>query len=494
MKRFLFIAALFLTGCSAPAPSAPVDPASSSSSVSYEATDTGKLEALPSELSLTHFKSMRLSGTDLTLENIIETNDAYTKYAISYLSNGLKISGVLLLPHGDGPFPLVILNHGYIDTSVYVRGRGLKREQDYLARAGFTVLHTDYRGHADSDESPMTEKVYDGNLEYAMDSANAINAVRAANLPTVDARKVGMLGHSLGGGVTMAVLTGKPGLIDAAVLYAPVHANVWENFVRWRAEREEGDRTLEQFGTFEESPETWAGLSPLTYFKDITAPVLLFQGDKDKDVPKEWADFLAAKLEENGKDVSYIEYAGEGHEFSFQWSDFMKKTADFYREHLFSEDFVTPLSPDRITTKPFGLKVDPKNSPVSPEKFTGYHTGIDFEAKEGETDVPVRAACTGKVVYKQTVGGYGGVLIQTCTYKGEPLTVLYGHVRLSSIKVRVGDTLGIGQPFALLGKGYSTETDGERQHLHLGVHKGEAIELRGYVQSEEALEEWIKPF
>ena len=49
-----------------------------------------------------------------------------------------------------------MLNHGYIEPSVYVTGQGLMREQDYLARAGFVVLHTDYRGHAGSD--PASER------------------------------------------------------------------------------------------------------------------------------------------------------------------------------------------------------------------------------------------------------------------------------------------------------------------------------------------------
>ena len=48
----------------------------------------------------------------------------------------------------------MVLNHGYIEPSVYVTGQGLMREQDYLARAGFVVLHTDYRGYADSDPPP----------------------------------------------------------------------------------------------------------------------------------------------------------------------------------------------------------------------------------------------------------------------------------------------------------------------------------------------------
>ena len=61
------------------------------------------------------------------------------------------MSGVLIRPKGRGPFPAIVLNHGYIEPSIYVTGQGLAREQDALARAGFVVLHTDYRGHAASD-------------------------------------------------------------------------------------------------------------------------------------------------------------------------------------------------------------------------------------------------------------------------------------------------------------------------------------------------------
>ncbi len=330
--------ALLLLGCSPPnspaAPQASSEPSLAVAVTSSAASVIPTLEQLPSELSIPHFRSMRLEGSGLQLGSVLTKNSAYTRYAISYKSNGLRITGIMNIPTGDGPFPLLILNHGFIDPKVYTQGRGLKREQDYLARAGFAVLHTDYRGHAGSDPSPMTDKVYDGNLEYAMDSANAILAVRAAALPSVDATRVGMLGHSLGGGVTLAVLTGKPELVSAAVLYAPVHADVWENFERWRSKREEGDRTREAFGTREENPEFWAQLSPQSYLSDIRAPVLLFQGSRDADVPKEWSDALEASLEAAGRDVTYVEYSGEGHEFGAKWTEFMEETAAFLRRHL----------------------------------------------------------------------------------------------------------------------------------------------------------------
>ena len=338
VQQFLASACLlFLLGC-APTQqdrlAGDLEAALSSRSSVASTLDDRPIEPLPSAFSIPAFREMHLSGTGLTLENVIARNDAYTRYAIHYLSNGLVISGIMNIPTGKGPFPLIILNHGYIDSSVYTRGRGLKREQDALARAGFAVLHTDYRGHAESDPSPLVEKVYDGNIEYAMDSANAILAVRAAALPQIDATRVGMLGHSLGGGVTLAVLTAHPELVDAAVLYAPVHADVWQNFVRWRSKREEGDRTLALYRTREENPALWDALSPITFLQNITAPVLLFQGGKDKDVPKEWSDQLAASLRSFSKDITYQEYPPEGHEFIAQWQDFMEKSILFFRLHL----------------------------------------------------------------------------------------------------------------------------------------------------------------
>jgi dipeptidyl aminopeptidase/acylaminoacyl peptidase len=277
---------------------------------------------------------MTLVGTGLTLEKTLEKNDIYTKYAVNYLSNGLRITGVFLIPNEKKPHQLLVFNHGYIDPAVYTQGRGLKREEDYMARHGFAVFHPDYRGHAGSDKSPMTEQVYDGNLEYAMDSANAIHALREAKIPNVDASKVGMFGHSMGGGVTLAILTGKPELIDAAVLYAPVHAKVWENFVRWRAKREEGDRTITQFGSYEEHPEKWDALSPDTFLSEIKVPVMLFQGTNDRDVPHEWSEYLNTRLKNLGKNITFIEYEGEGHEFSPKWTDFMEKTAAFFSQEL----------------------------------------------------------------------------------------------------------------------------------------------------------------
>lgn len=159
-------------------------------------------------------------------------------------------------------------------------------------------------------------------------------------------------------------------------------------------------------------------------------------------------------------------------------------------------DAIAPPLPDaarRVTKKPFGIFITPETSPVTPERFRGYHTGVDFEttSAEQDTDVPVSAICDGKLAMKKRAAGYGGVAVESCVLDGVPVTVIYGHVRLSSVTAREGDTLAAGRPFAVLGTGYGSETDGERKHLHLGIHKGTGIVILGYVQKKTDLDAWL---
>ena len=147
----------------------------------------------------------------------------------------------------------------------------------------------------------------------------------------------------------------------------------------------------------------------------------------------------------------------------------------------------------RVTKKPFGLKVSPNNSPVSPEKFTGYHTGVDFETylEEQNIAVPIYAFCSGQLAVKEYASGYGGVAVQRCVIDGEAVTVIYGHLKLASIVSKVGQELLAGEQLGILGQAYSKETDGERKHLHLGIHKGSIINIKGYVQTPTELDQWL---
>ncbi len=149
----------------------------------------------------------------------------------------------------------------------------------------------------------------------------------------------------------------------------------------------------------------------------------------------------------------------------------------------------------RVTKKPFGLKVSPDHSPVDNDIFYGYHTGIDFEvfAKEENADVPITAACDGKILVKSWAKGYGGLLVQSCKLDDEDVTVIYGHMKLDSITAKVGQTLEAGDTIGLLGDGFTKETDGRRKHLHFDIHKGSELDVHGYVATEDELVNWIDP-
>lgn len=148
---------------------------------------------------------------------------------------------------------------------------------------------------------------------------------------------------------------------------------------------------------------------------------------------------------------------------------------------------------DRVTKKPFGLFVEPGNSPVDPEKFRGYHTAVDYEIFPGEESAAIvaRAICDGKLLQKRTATGYGGVVVQECTINNQAVTVVYGHLQLSSIEKKIGESFVKGEDIGVLGKAFSAEAGGERKHLHLGIHKGTSVDIRGYVQNQSELGNWI---
>ncbi len=147
------------------------------------------------------------------------------------------------------------------------------------------------------------------------------------------------------------------------------------------------------------------------------------------------------------------------------------------------------------TLKPFGIYITQKTSPVQPERFSGYHTGVDVEMPEElqDKDVPVYAIAEGVVKLARTASGYGGVMAVQYEIDQQPYIAVYGHIDLKSVSVSVGDTVSAGQQLAILGEGFSVETDGERKHLHFAMKPGTTVDLKGYVDSESSLKDWIDP-
>ncbi|MDP9211687.1 MAG: M23 family metallopeptidase [bacterium] len=129
-------------------------------------------------------------------------------------------------------------------------------------------------------------------------------------------------------------------------------------------------------------------------------------------------------------------------------------------------------------------------------QFTGLHAGADVEfysGRDARREIPVRAIAAGEVIHVGTVPGYGGLVVIRHR-EPEVVTSLYGHVRLSDVRVRTGQRVTAGQTVAFLGESFSAETSGARKHLHFGIHKGPALDFDGYEQTREhLLAEWYNP-
>jgi uncharacterized protein len=320
---------------SSPAASSATPSATPSSGPTQPPTPTEQTETLPpvtDKVSLPALMRADFDGRGLRVLRTEYRTQAYTRQQVTYRSNDTVVSGVLLRPHGRGPFPAVVLNHGYIEPSIYVTGQGMAREQDWLARAGFIVLHTDYRGHAAGDPAGDLER--ETRLGYARDSINAVLALE--KLPYVDPDKTAMVGRSMGGGVTLNALVASPGLVDAAVIYASVSSSFLDNLRHFTApNRPEAVQGLyARFGTPQQEPGFYRGLSSRTYFDRITEPVLIHHGAVDATCPPAWSRTTQRLLEQAGVDSTLVEYPGEDHTFYARWQDSIVRTVAFLRRQL----------------------------------------------------------------------------------------------------------------------------------------------------------------
>jgi dipeptidyl aminopeptidase/acylaminoacyl peptidase len=306
-------------------------------SVALGTTVSGPVSAAPTldrdDVSLNALMNEPLDGRDLQVRRELSRTSEYTRYAVSYRGGGQLITGIMNVPRGTGPFPVVVLAHGYIDPQAYWSGQGFRREQDALARNGYVALHVDYRNHAGSSDDPDNDLTM--RLGYAEDVLNAAVAVRASNLPTLDGERIAVLGRSMGGSVAFNALVARPGVFDAAVVYASTSTTAVENFNRWQREDDRLRRAVfAEHGSPSVNPGFWRGISAVNYVDRITEPVLMFHGTRDESCPIRWARATRDALVDAGVDVRLVEYPGAGHYMYGEWADSMRRSLAFLGRHL----------------------------------------------------------------------------------------------------------------------------------------------------------------
>ena len=142
---------------------------------------------------------------ELRVEYAWQEKEEFTRYYITYDSDGLNIHGYVNVPHGDGPFPVIIALHGYIPAYEYETLDYSTRYADSIARKGYIVLHPNMRNFPPSDSPGRSRDYLAG---YTADVMNLLAYVREMAgqegiFEHADLSRMGIWGHSIGGGIAL---------------------------------------------------------------------------------------------------------------------------------------------------------------------------------------------------------------------------------------------------------------------------------------------------
>lgn len=210
----------------------------------------------------------------------------YTVEEVSFTRDDLEIYGQLLLPEGNGPFPLVIMSHGYGGN--YTQSLAFAQR---LASNGVAAYAFDFNGGGNKSKS--TGSTVDMSVLTEAADLNAVFDGLAARAD-IDTENIILYGASQGGFVSTYVATDRVAEVKALVLFFPAYVI--------------HDDAAKLYPASETIPEEirYMGMDiGRTYFADAqsfdiydripnyTGDVLLFHGTKDKLVPISYSERAA---------------------------------------------------------------------------------------------------------------------------------------------------------------------------------------------------------
>jgi uncharacterized protein len=344
----LMIATIVIAGCTAqtvtPAITTSTPPAKAETVTSTATPFIPSPTATPvlHPMSIIAMRTGNYPGSAITIVKELNKGLNYRRYYAYYLSEGLKIYALLTIPDGavpEGGWPAIVFNHGYIPPNVYRTTERYIAYVDEIAKAGYVVFRIDYRGH-DASEGEATGAY--GNPGYQIDVLNAVSSIK--QLPNVNAEKIGMWGHSMGGYLTLRTMVISKD-VKVGVIWAGVVASYVDLLYNWRrtgsftpspSSRGVGWRTqwLEEFGTPKDNPTFWDSVSATSYLSDLSGPLELHHGTADEDVPLEFSIRLAEQARNAGKIADLYTYEGDNHNISNHFSTAMKRTIAFFDKYL----------------------------------------------------------------------------------------------------------------------------------------------------------------
>ncbi len=333
------------------------EPADLRNSNSYQHTQN----IYTSPISINYLRSQKLDSPLFTVESTLNDGSNYSRYIISYLSQGYKVFGLLTVPKSEVPiggFPALVFNHGYIPPSQYVTTEKYLAYVDSLARSGFVVLKIDMRGHGNS-QGEATGSYFSS--AYTIDALSALSSLQ--KFDKVNPNRIGMWGHSMAGNLVLrAMLVSdqvKAGVIWAGAVYS------YQDFAKYRlndgsyVRRPDLSPTPSPSQTLDEQPKPenrelspevqrlrsnqevdlkndfWSSISLTSNLQYLNAPLQIHHSKNDSVVNIGYSRDLVSELKVQGKKYDFHEYEGGGHNIeSPYFEEAMKNTILFFKENL----------------------------------------------------------------------------------------------------------------------------------------------------------------
>lgn len=245
---------------------------------------------------------------------------ALSSKSVTFTSHGVALNGWLITPDRS-PFATVVLPHGWASNAAdMLPGAARLRDE------GFGVLVYDSRGHGTSGEhGPVTIRTFAEDLTAAIDYL--------VERPEVDAARLGVIGHSMGGAAAIVAASDEPRI--GAVVSSSAFADI-VSLTR---------RTLRSFhvprwpflwlvGRIVEThlQATMIDLSPQNRIGQIRAPVLLLHGADDEQIPP--SDMAALYSNANHANTQQVLFPDRGHEDIFEDPSYARRIISFLHESL----------------------------------------------------------------------------------------------------------------------------------------------------------------
>ena len=227
--------------------------------------------------------------------------------------DGVEIPGLLYKPHQASPeakAPAIVMVHGGPGGQAQV---GYSALTQALVNHGYVVYDINNRG---SSGYGKTFYAMDDRKHGEADLGDVVASKRMlAATGYVDSTRIGILGGSYGGYMTLAALTLQPDAFKAGVDLFGI-----SNWVRtltsippwWASFRE---ALYAELGDPATDSVRLHRISPLFNADKITVPLMVLQGANDPRVLKVESDEIVAAVKKKGIPVEYVLFADEGHGF-----------------------------------------------------------------------------------------------------------------------------------------------------------------------------------